>query len=193
MTGIFQMKNKNDDDIIDLFFDRNEDAIRLTSEKYGSLIKYIIRNIVGDETTVEECENDTYLGLWNTIPPNEPRNQFSAYVTGIARNKAVDVIRKRTSIKRNFETVSIDGELSESLPGINNIEEEEKKHIINELLNSFLKSLPKEQRMVFVRRYWYCDSIKTIAAMFGMSESKVKTMLYRNREKLKKAVEKAYE
>ena len=178
-----------DDDIIDLFWERSETAIEETSKKYGNYCRSIIRNILKNNQDVEECLNDTYLKLWAAIPPGRP-NILLAYVGKIARNQALDRYKENTRKKRGGgEIPLLLSELEECIPASDNIENEYMEGVTVDLINEFLYASEKLERMIFVRRYWYADSIKEIAKRYKMSTSKIKSILFRSRKKLKEYLE----
>ena len=174
----------DDDRIVALYFARDEQAIEETRRKYSSYCKRLALNILGNMEDAEEIENDTYLGIWNAIPPTRPAS-FSAFIGRITRNLALKRLRFNTAEKRRISEglISLDelGKCVSDADGIAiGIEAEE----LSVILNSFLHSLNKTERSVFVCRYWYCDSIADICRQFGFGQSKVKMMLSRTREKL---------
>lgn len=169
----------DDTRIIDLYFERSETAVRATAEKYGKRLFLLAHNITADRPDAEECVNDTYLAAWNTIPPKEPRDYLFAFLARIARCKAIDLCRRRMAEKRAATVLELTEELAACIP------EASADGEIAEALNGFLATLDKETRAVFLRRYFYCDSVKTIARRFAFGESKVKSMLMRTREKLR--------
>ncbi len=175
--------------VIDLFFMRDENALKETRRKYGDFIRYIALNITGFMTDAEECENDTYLKLWNSIPPERPEF-FKAYIGKIVRNCALSCYRKNKAAKRDGGIAVLLDELSECIPSSVNVEEEYYGKELSELLNNFLKTLPEEDRAVFIRRYYYGESVKAIAEKNAASPSKISSELFRIRKKLKKELEK---
>lgn len=178
----------DDKEIIDLYWARDEEAIKKTSSKYGRLCTYIANNILSSHEDSEECVNDTYLAVWNAIPSQRP-NRFSVFVSRIARNLALKKYEYITAEKRNPSAATSIEELGDCVSGTDNIEiEMEKKHIEN-TINHFLRKQSDEKRNVFIRRYWYFDSIETICGRTGFSQSKVKSMLYEMRQKLRKYLE----
>jgi len=179
-----------DSKIVDLFLERNEKAIKESEKKYGKLIRQIALSITEDHQLSEECENDTYLSAWNLIPPNEPRDYLSAFLSKIVRNISLDKCRARRSAKRMADTVSLDDELAACLHGDMNVPDEVDSRLLGDAISKFLKDQPKEQRIIFVRRYWYQDSVTEISMRMNISESKVKVTLHRTREKLKKYLKK---
>lgn len=174
-----------DKEIVQLYWDRNEQAIVETDKKYKSYCSKIAMNILNDSMDAEECVNDTYLKAWNSIPPHRPE-QLSTFIGKITRNLSFDVYRKKHTEKRgNGQFELILEEMSEMIPGGLNPEHEiSKKELIQEI-NLFLGKLPQEKRRMFVRRYWYADSITEIAKQFQRTENSVSVNLARVREKLK--------
>lgn len=169
--------------IIELFFDRDEQAIKETATKYGKLCYKIAYNILNDHSDAEECVNDTYMGVWNAIPPTKPNN-LMAYVCKIARNLS---LKRLAYIKREKRSpavlVSLD-ELEAILPD-ERYAPDVRDEDIGGLISLFLRGQKEEVRNVFIRRYFYFDSISDIAARYSFTESKVKNMLFRTRNKLK--------
>ncbi len=185
------MKNgfASDDEIKKLFFARNEDAINLSSEKYGRVCLSVAYNVLCDRRDSEEAFNDALLAAWNKIPPDDP-DRLGAYLAKLTRNLALKLYRKKHAEKRGGGRVdSPIEELEECIPGPDVDDELEAKRL-TDVLNSFLSSLAATERTVFVRRYWKLDGIREIAEALGFSEGKVKMMLKRTRDKLKKRLEK---
>lgn len=172
-----------DSQIIELYWQRSESAIAETSGKYGKLVRKIAFNIVGNHPDAEECENDTYIATWNAIPPTRP-NILSAFLGKIARNIALNRYEYNRAQKRNSEFDLVLSELEECIASKNTVEDSFEEGVLTEMLNEFLEKQKKETRMIFVRRYWYSDSVKDIAKRYGISESKVKTVLFRTRKEL---------
>ncbi|MCM1579529.1 MAG: sigma-70 family RNA polymerase sigma factor [Ruminococcus sp.] len=173
-----------DGEIIGLYFERSETVLTETSAKYGGIIRACIKNILADREDAAECENDTYMGAWTSIPPACPEN-LRAYLLKIARNAAINRYRKLTAQKRGRNAcVSF-----EELAGCICCDDETRRYETNELrelINGFLETLNPEMRRVFLLRYWYCASVKETAACCGMSISKTESMLFRARNKMKK-------
>ena len=175
----------DDLDIIELYFCRDEKALTETAHKYGNYCYTIAFNVLNSIEDSKETVNDTYLELWNTIPPNRP-TFLSAFIGKITRRLAIGRWRKNTAVKRGggeFE-VTLD-ELSECISHNTNVEKIVEGKLVVSTINEFLKKLPDTERNVFICRYWYADSVKSVAKQFGFSESKVKSMLMRTRTKLK--------
>lgn len=178
----------NDIDIINLFFERSELAITETSKKYHNLCMHIAGNILRSREDSEECVNDALMCLWNNIPPERPDN-LSAYICKIVRNLSLKKLEYITAQKRNPEVLISFSELEGILADEHSVHMHSHEEI-GRLLSSFLRTLKKEQRVVFVRRYWFYDSIPDISNKYSMSESKVKSMLFHTRNKLKNYLEK---
>ena len=173
----------DDRKIIELYFARDEQAIKETEAKYGKLLYRIADNILNTREDAEECVNDTYLGLWNAIPPTKPDN-FMAFISRIVRNLSLKRLDFLNRDKRSAEiTVSLD-ELADILPDekfMPGTDDEELGKIIGE----FLHKQKQDVRKVFVRKYYFFDSIGQIAERYSFTESKVKNMLFTTRKKLK--------
>ena len=174
-----------DEKIIELYFNRDEQAIRETQIKYGNLCFKVAMNILNVSEDAEEAVNDTYLGAWNSIPPQRP-NVFSAFLIKITRNLSLKKLRFKTAQKRgNGEaTLSFD-ELSECIPDSCNIVDAVEENELAKVISEFLRALPGAERRIFIRRYFFCDSIEEISKQFGYGESKVKMKLMRTRNKLR--------
>lgn len=173
-----------DSKIIELFFARVEQAIVELSAKYGTVCGRIARNILKNDLDAEECVNDTYLAAWNTIPPQKP-NPLRTYIFRIVRNIAIARYHANTSVKRNsIYDVALD-ELENCLAAPNTIEQEISAKELSRQIDHFLATLDEENQMMFVRRYWYSDSISDIAERFQTSNNNVSVHLSRTREKLK--------
>lgn len=178
----------DDNRIIELYWERKEEAIKETSLKYGSLCTHIARNILASYEDCEECVNDTYFALWKVIP-NERPNRFSAFVSRITRNLALKKYEHISAVKRNPAAVTSLDELGDCVSGSESVESEIEKKMIECTIDKFLWGQGEEKRNVFIRRYWYFDSIEMICKSTGYSQSKVKSMLYEMRQKLRKNLE----
>lgn len=176
----------NDKSIVDLYFSRDEEAITQTDKKYGRYCYSIAYNILTNKEDAEESVSDTYMTAWRAIPPRRP-SVLSTFLGKITRHISIDRWRERSAYKRGGGEVTLAlEELEDCVAGFQNVEMEyERKELIRAYVK-FLDSLPVTERRVFLCRYWYVDSIETIAEKFGFSPSKVKTMLYRTRVKLRK-------
>ena len=173
-----------DSKIIELFFARSEQAIAELSAKYGKLCTRIADNILGNKQDAEECVNDAYLGAWNTIPPQKP-NPLQAYICRVVRNIAITRYHSNTAIKRNSHyDVALD-ELENCLFSTDTAESMFHAKELSHLLDRFLATLDARSRVMFVRRYWYSDSVTAIAAAFKMRPNSVSVQLARIRNKLR--------
>ncbi len=180
----------DDEKIIALYHRRNEMAIRETKTKYGRYIQTIAHNILQNREDAEECENDTYLGAWESMPPERP-HALAPFLGTLARRIALDKWRRRHADKRGGgETTLPLCELEECIPDASSIDDSITAATIAESISAFLRTLPEAECSVFLRRYWYCDSIRAICLRYGYSQSKVKMSLLRTREKLCKLLEK---
>jgi len=179
-----------DEQIIELYLERNEKAILETDKKYNAYCTKISMSILGNELDSEECVNDTWLGAWRSIPPKRPSN-LATFLGRITRNLSINRYKMKFADKRavNEFTVSLD-ELSECVSEGNGVENEEYAKEIGASISRFLHAQKELDRKIFVCRYFYCDSIATIADRFDISESKVKSLLFRMRSKLKTHLEK---
>lgn len=173
-----------DEQLVKLYFDRSEDALYETSKKYGSYVKKIAMNILGDYEDTIECENDAYLALWNAIPPNRPQS-FIAFLGKIVRNLALNKVEYNAAKKRSNKLSVVLDELEECVSGKESVEDSYLEGELAATINKFLEKLKKDQRIMFVKRYWYGESVKTISEDMGVGESKVKTTLFRIRNDLK--------
>ncbi len=174
----------DDETIINLYWARDERAIAETSSKYGGLCNHIAGNILSSREDREECISDTYLAVWNAIPDKHP-NRFSVFISRIVRNLALKKYEYISAAKRNPSAVASLDELDDCVSGTDSIESEiEERHIEN-AINQFLWHLDEEKRNIFIRRYWYLDSIEAICKCTGFSRSKVNSMLYEMRRKLR--------
>ena len=175
--------------IVDLYWQRSEDAISETASKYGKYLHSIAYQILSNAQDAEECVNDTYAGAWDAMPPHRPA-VLSTFLGKITRRISVDVWRKYSAEKRGSgEMALVLDELEESVSGNGGVEEETERRELTEKINEFLRLLPETERQVFLWRYWYVDSVSSIAKQFGFSESKVTSMLHRTRVKLRAMLE----
>ena len=178
-----------DSKIIDLFFERSEQAITELSLKYEKLCINIAVNILSNEEDSLECINDSYLGVWNTVPPKRPEN-LKYYLCRIVRNNALKRFHSNTAAKRNSHYDVALQELEGCLPDESSIEKELTSAEITRLIDSFLQGQSKENRVIFTRRYFFSDSIGDIANRVGMSESNISVRLNRMRKSLRNHLEK---
>ena len=172
----------DDEKIIQLYFQRREDAIQETDTAYGRKLFCLANRILRCHEDAEESVSDTYLKTWNAIPPDRPKF-FFGFLSAICRRVAFNRLDWQTVAKRNAEVVSLTEEMAMCIPDPRGQQELEGKEL-GRLLDQFLQELPKESRLIFLRRYWYVDTIAQIAARYGLTESKVKMQLSRTRTKL---------
>lgn len=173
----------NDHEIIELYFSRDEEAIKQTDLKYGRLCRQISYNILNNQEDAEECVHDAYIGVWNAIPPTRP-NHLLSFICKITRNQSLKRLESMTRQKRSQGIlVSLD-ELAEILPD-ESVADGASDEEIGKLISDFLRSEKEDVRNVFIRKYFFFDSIGEIAKRYDFTESKVKNMLYRTRMKLK--------
>ena len=174
----------DDAKIVQLYWDRNEQAIPATANKYGNYCTSIAKNILGNHEDAEECVNDTYMNAWNSMPPHRP-NILSTFLGKIVRNLSLNRYKHNTADKRGGgqATVVLD-EISNLVSGKDDVEQEIDRKELVKAIDSFLDRLPTDKRNIFVCRYWYFDSISDIANRFGMTENNVSVTLNRLRLKL---------
>ena len=178
-------KTLEDSKIIELFFDRSEEAITELSKKYGQVCKSVAENILNNQLDSEECVNDAFLAVWNTIPPQKPEHLLS-YVCRIVRNLAIKKYHANTAQKRNsIYDVALD-EIKECFPSSVSVEDEIESVEFSKEIDRFLESMAKQCRILFVRRYYYSDSIEELAELFRTSKHNISVRLSRMRKKLKK-------
>lgn len=180
----------DDDRIVERFLLRDEAAIELAAEKYGRLLYSLAYGIVQDAQEAEECENDTYWQAWNSIPPHEPRTYLFAFLARITRHGALNRCRASGRQKRSAILCELSAEMEQCLPAADDLQCRMDELTLKEALNTFLATLTEEQRNLFLRRYWYMDSVAQLAARFSVSESKVKTTLFRCRKRLRTHLQK---
>ncbi|MCL2634194.1 MAG: sigma-70 family RNA polymerase sigma factor [Oscillospiraceae bacterium] len=179
-----------DNVLLNLYNTRDESAISETASKYGNYCLKIAMNILCNREDSDECVNDTWLKAWNSIPPSKP-SILSAFLGRITRNLSIDAFQKAQAKKRGGGELNlIFDELEQCLSSKDNTESEYDRREVGKSVSDFLNSLSKDNRVVFVRRYWYADSVAEIAQHFKMNENKVKSILYRTRNKLKLYLEK---
>ncbi len=174
----------NDERILSLFEQRDEQALEITSSLYGTLCRSVARNILGSHEDAEECFDDALLTAWNAIPPAHPQN-FRAYLLRLVHNHAVNRWNAGRAQKRGGSQLpaALD-ELSEVLASRDNIEDDDERRELLEAVTQFLRGLPKQQRDLFVRRYWYTATVSELSALFNMTENHVKVTLSRIRKRL---------
>lgn len=174
-----------DYEIVDLYWQRNEDAIKETSAKYGTFLSKIAFNVLSDFEDSQECVNDTYLAAWNSMPEHRP-SVLSTYLSKITRQLAIDVFRKRSSLKRYASEYAFSlSELEDCFADDQTPEQILDAKLLDEKINTFLRTLPEDVRQVFIGRYYFFDSVKTVASYCGISEANAKSILFRTRKKLR--------
>lgn len=174
-----------DREIVSLLLARSERALDAAAAKYDGYCRAIARGILGDDEDARECVNDTWLRLWNSVPPNRPA-VLSTYLGKLTRRAAIDALRRRCAERRGGgELPLVLEELAECVPSAQSVEQAAEDAALAEAVNAFLGTLPETERRVFLCRYWYLDPIAAIGRRFRCSESKVKTMLLRTRKKLR--------
>ena len=178
-----------DDAILALYWDRVEDAVTFTKEKYGALCRSIARRLLNDERDVDECESDVYVQAWNSIPPERPVC-LSAWLARVTRNAALDRSKYNAAACRSSALAQAFEELEPWLPtAVGDPQTALDAEAFRPMLNTFLRTQSPEARRFFLRRYWYGETVREIALLYGVKESKVKTSLFRTRERLRKELE----
>jgi len=178
----------DDHQIIELYLSRDEQAIKETDAKYGKLCLRVAINILSNAEDSKECVNDTYLVVWNKIPPTRPNN-FTAFICKITRNLSLKKLEAANAMKRTSAAILSLDELEETLPDAH-ISPEIGDEELGKLISAFLRRQSENERNVFLRKYWFFDSIKDIADRYSFSENKVKSMLFHTRRKLQAYLEK---
>ena len=179
----------DDQTIIALLLERSERGIVELISKYGRAVSKIAGNILADPLDAEECANDTYLGVWNSIPPNVPKS-LGAYCCGIARNQALSRYQANTAKKRNSHFDAALDELEDTIPALGTAESELEAKELSGCISEFLAQLPYDDRYAFLRRYYYADSITDIAETLGKTPHRISVRLFRIREHLRKYLRK---
>lgn len=172
----------DDKQIISLFFERSEQAITELSQKYGDLCMKIARSILNDHQDAEECVNDAYLGAWNSIPPQSP-DPLRAYICRIVRNHSLKKLRANTALKRGSQFEVSLSELEDCISG-SSLDEQLAVSELTAQINAFLSALPRDDRVMFVKRYWFSESLSEIADTFAITENNASVRLSRIRGKL---------
>lgn len=174
-----------DSEIVDLYWERSEDAIHQTQVKYGAYLSKVAYNILADFEDSKECVNDTYLSAWNSMPPYRP-NVLSTYLGKITRQLSIDVFRKKNTAKRYASEYALSlEELGDSFSDGSTLEQAVDAKLLDEAINCFICALPDDVQTAFVGRYYFFDSLKDIAGYCSMKETKLKSLLYRTRQQLK--------
>lgn len=178
-----------DKEIVDLFWNRMEIAVQEVAKKYSGYCQYIANSILDNVEDSKECINDTWLKAWNSIPPNRPEN-LAAYLGKLTRTTAIDYRRKNNRKRRGGKEIElVIEELADTLPDQSSVDRAIEEKELSQQINKFLGTLSQFDRNVFVCRYWYLEPIQTIARNAESSESKIKSNLYRTRNKLKAYLE----
>lgn len=174
-----------DEELVDLYIVRDESAIKKTEEKYGKYCYTIAYRILYNNEDSEECVNDTFFGAWNSIPPNRPK-MLSTYLGKITRRTALNIWRRKDTLKRGQGVIEVSlNELEDCVADTDFIDKFEKGSDLTSIINYFLNGLSEEARIVFLRRYYYMDSIEQISKELLISKSKVTSMLFRLRKSLR--------
>ena len=175
----------DDGKIVDLYLARDEMAIKHSADKYGRMLRSISYRITENQETSEECENDTYLEAWNRIPPNEPRDYLSSFLSKIIRNISINRCIHDNRLKRKGYIVELSNELEQCLESGSAAEEGSEHKELASAISDFLRGQPKEKRIIFMRRYFDLEKVSSIAEKTGYSENRINTMLFRMRKELK--------
>ena len=179
-----------DEQIVELYWQRDESAIPATREKYEPYLMKIPVNILANREDSEESVNDTYLAAWNSMPPQKP-SVLSAYLGKLTRRISISLYRKKNSKKRQGSEYTLSlAELEDVMSHGDTPETEMEAALLGEVINRFLRTLTAAERNTFIGRYYYMDPLKEVAAYCGLTEAGAKTMLYRTRQKLKEALAK---
>ena len=174
----------DDEKIIDMFFERSEQGIRELDMKYGKICHNLSYNIVNNRQDAEECVNDAYLGAWNAIPPVRP-NPLLAYIVKIVRNISLKIYWRKEAAKRSGHYKIALEEIEGCIADRKTVEDEIEARELARIIEGFLETLPLENRVIFMRRYWFAASYKDIAGFTGLSEKNISVRLTRIREKMK--------
>jgi RNA polymerase sigma-70 factor (ECF subfamily) len=183
------VRGLNDEQTIKKFFDRDESALSDARLAYGDYCRSVANGILKDSRDSEECVNDTFFAAWNSIPPDRPEN-LKAYLGKLTRNGALDILRKNNAEKRIPSAALVPFDELEEATGEAMVEDQLTVSELSRIISDFLHSQKETERKVFIRRYWYCDSISDICARYGYGKSKVLMMLKRTRDKLAESLKK---
>lgn len=179
-----------DAEIIRLFEERDESAVSASLDKYRGYCMKIALNILGAHEEADECINRVFMKAWDMIPPHKPNN-LAAFLGKLTRTTALNMRRDENALKRGGgETETVYDEISDAVPCGTNIEREAELNDLIEEINKFLKKLPEKKRNIFICRYWFCESVRDIAAEHSMTESNVSVTLNRVRQKLREHLRK---
>ena len=177
-----------DEAIMEMLFERSENSISTIDEKYGEQCRKIAMGILGNEQDAEECVNDAYFTVWSTVPPEKP-GSFFGYLSKILRNISLKKYRANNAKKRcSYYSEALE-EIEQTFAAEESVESELDKKYFNEIMEEFLDSLNEQNRIAFVRRYWFAQSCREIAAALGTTEKNVTVRLTRTREKLRRFLE----
>lgn len=174
----------DDEKIIEMFFERSEQAIKELDTKYGKLCHKLAYNILGNHFDAEECVNDAYLGVWNAIPPAKP-NPLQAYICKIVRNTSLKLYYKQKAVKRSSMYEISMSEMEEILPSPNTVEDEIETRELAHIIEDFLETMTAENRVIFMLRYAYSETYADIAKRVELTEKNVSVRLSRIRQKMK--------
>ena len=174
----------DDTKIIELFFARSEQAIKELDNKYGKICRSLSYNIVGNRQDAEECVNDAYLGAWNSIPPARP-SPLLTYIVKIVRNISLKIYQRENAAKRNSRYTIAQEEIEACIADRKTVEDDIEAKELARIIEDFLDTLTPENRVIFMRRYWFSDSYRDIAEFVGLSEKNVSVRLTRIRGKMK--------
>lgn len=187
---MWEVLHLEDNCIIDLYFSRDEDAITQTEIKYGNYCYCIAHNILSNREDSLECVNDTYYSAWNAMPPQRP-SVLSSFLGKITRRISIDKFRKNTAQKRGMGEMPLTlDELLDCVSDTKDVASEIEMKNLTRVINDFVKKLPETEQKIFICRYWYVDSIADIGEQLGFSQSKIKSILFRTREKLRVTLKK---
>ena len=179
----------DDRSIVDLFFERKEEALEEVKKKYARLYAALIRRTLKSASDAEECEQDLLLALWSSIPPQKPEN-LPAYILTLARRIAAGKARAALRQKRAENLTVLLSELEDCIPDDRSVENALEEKELEKAINDFLSSLPARDRVLFLRRFFYGEEVSSLAERFGLRENAVSVCLYRSKKKLKKLLEK---
>jgi len=179
----------NDASIIELLLERNEQAVSEMKNSYEKLCFHVADNILSQQEDAEECVNSAYMDVWKSIPPNRPVS-LKNYLCRLVKNRALNIIKRNTAEKRSTSMAVSLEELSECIPDGKSIENSIEAEQLGMAVSRFLRTQPEKYRKLFVRRYWYSDSVEKIGRLYGMNEKTVAVCLFRTRKKLKAYLQK---
>lgn len=178
-----------DEKLIEMFWERDEGAIRAAQEKYRAFCHSVVANLLAHQEDREECISDAFLALWNKIPPARPKS-LSAFLAKIVRTLALERSRKENAWKRGGRVQTVGEEFLQGVTDGRTLADDYESSRAGEIINEFLDSQPKADRKIFILRYWFDEDISRIALRTGYSESRIKSLLKRQRDKLRAMLEK---